>query len=312
MKTVLIYGIDTVAGANLACSLRSQAQLIGAADQQAPELIDCQILTGQAATADPRRLLADLRPDYVIDASCCGDSPWNPQAEIGQEDQCQAVRERANACHELGVPFALLSCDAVLTGPWMFHEETATDCCGSILAQRLLQLEQTVQELCPGALIVRTHLFGWNPLQAGWIETLVERMQVGKICSELNQPGYATPVLASQVAEVVWQALEAGLTGVYHVAGAERVNRVQFARRLAETFQLTRLRMPLSESHFSQAERKNFACGEMSLQTRAIRRALGVAMPTLTESLEELAAQQHNGYTQRLLGQPRVSLSRAA
>ena len=55
-----------------------------------------------------------------------------------------------------------------------------------------------------------------------------------------------------------------------------------------------------------------FGCGETSLQTRKIRRALGVSMPMLGEGLQRLFQQHVEGYRGRLSGQPSLPTSRVA
>lgn len=316
MKTLFIFGLDTVAGANIASTLSSQYRIVGAVEKSPVEIRDCQVLSGKTAQASPASLLKDVQPDYVLDASCCGDSSWNPQAKIGQEAQCQASIERAKACATLQIPFTFLSSDAVLTGPWMFHEEDSAGYSRCECSQRLLKTEQAIQNIHSEALIVRTHPIGWSTFagenSTGWIESLLSRMRTARPCFELNQPGYATPLLASELACILQQAWSENLKGLYHIAGAERVNRFQFARRVAEYFQLRTAPLCSSENHFTTTDRQNFGCGEASLQTRAIRRELGVAMPTLGESLQILLDQRDNGYLTGLSVSASASLSRAA
>jgi len=313
VKTLLIYGLETVAGGNIATTLRSEYRIVGTALHGTPELHGCQVLSGQAAQTAPQRLLADTKADYVIDASCCGDSAWNPTADVASEDRCEASIERAKSAAALNIPFVFLSSDAVLTGPWMFHEEDSTEHCTSVAGQRLKQTEADILAAHSGSLVLRTHPIGWSPCGNGWLEQLVDRLQMGKPCPELSRPGYATPLLASELAVIVSRALTEQLTGRFHLAGAERVNRLQFTRRLTENLGLHTFRLPIAEQHFSKAERQAFGCGESSLQTRAIRRALCVAMPTLSESMRTLAQQQQNGYVAQLQGHPAPgSYSRAA
>lgn len=316
MKTLFLFGLDTVSGANIANTLSSQYRIIGIAEKFPVEIRDCQTLSGEAATVDPVSLLKEVSPDYVLDASCCGDSSWNPQARIGQPDQCQASLERAKACATLGIPFTFLSSDAVLTGPWMFHEETSQGYSSSECSQRLLKTEQAIQQAHSESLIVRTHPLGWSTFggenSTGWLESLLSRMRTARPCFELNQPGYATPILASELASILERAWSENLKGVYHIAGAERVNRFQLARRIAEYFQLRASLLASSENHFTAADRQNFGCGESSLQTRAIRRELCLAMPTLGESLQMLLDQRDNGYLSGMSTPVSASLSRAA
>lgn len=316
MQTILIFGIQTVAGANIACAWSTKARVVGVADGTPLELTGVEILDGRIPGNEPARLLADVRPDLVLDASCCGDSPWNPKTLLATAEQCEQSAQRANACASLEIPFVLLSSDAVLTGPWMFHEEDSAYHCNSVVSQRLLKLETRVLETCPQSLVVRTHPIGWSPInnakETGWLESLLEQARAGQPCQELCQPGYATPILASQLATLLQQAIASGLTGLYHIAGAERVNRLQFARRLTDILGVRQFRSPLVEGHFSRAERESFACGEMSLQTRKARQELGLSMPTLTESLEILNQQRHNGHLDRLCGACTTPATRAA
>ncbi|MCG6154458.1 sugar nucleotide-binding protein [Rubinisphaera margarita] len=293
MNTLAIFGVDTVAGANLARSFSADYRVIGICDHNAPELPGCQLISGDGACSSPGQLLADLQPQRVIDASCVGDSPWNPQASIGSEEQCERSAELAASCKEKNIPYVLLSSDAVLSGPWMFHEEDSECRCSSIISQRLLNLERAVLQN-EQALVVRTHVFGWSQTsgQTGWVENLLERMQQGQTCADLQKPGHATPIVASELAQILNRAFSESLTGLYHVAGAERVNRIQFARRLAQSFDVSWFGAAASAEHFTEAERKSFGFGETSLQTRMVRRELCVAMPTLTESMQQLREQQ--------------------
>lgn len=48
----------------------------------------------------------------------------------------------------------------------------------------------------------------------------------------------ATPVLATDAAELVWRALESEVTGILHCVGSEHIDRVTLARRAVEHFDL--------------------------------------------------------------------------
>ena len=195
MRTLLIYGVDSVAGVNIARTLSDRYNVIGVAIGECPEINRCQVLSGEAALEPPEQLISDIGPDHVLDATCCGDSPWNPDAEIGNEIQCNLAVERAAVCKQLVIPFTLLSSDAIFTGPWMFHEEDSDQRCTSSLGRRLARLEVEVRDACPESFIVRTHVFGWNwnDCSTGWIEGLIERIQNRSChCDELMQPGYAS------------------------------------------------------------------------------------------------------------------------
>ena len=112
-------------------------------------------------------------------------------------------------------------------------------------------------------------------------------------------------MLASDLADILQKSWESGLVGIHHIAGAERVSPRKFAMRLAGHF---RLPTPSSPIAGSLADRTTgFGCGETSLQTRKIRRALGIPLPLLDESLDRLYQQHLSGYRARLSGHTATS-----
>ena len=293
MKPYMIFGVDTVAGAELARSLCPSQRVIGVGEGHLPEIEQCEMISGQAASQNPGKLIKDFNISCVIDASTCGDSIWNPDAQIGSEEQCATSLKLAAACRENGIPYILLSSDGVVSSPWMFHEEDSESVCSSVVAQRLLDLERQVLAGSSDTLVIRTHPIGWSATdgQPNWLESLLERMMTNRPCPELLLPGHATPIAATELANIVCRALAENLRGLYHIAGAERVHRIEFARKLAQQFEIGWLGPDRVRIHYTESERSRFGCGECSLQTRTIRKALCVAMPTLTESFSLLQEQ---------------------
>ncbi|MEM2084218.1 MAG: sugar nucleotide-binding protein, partial [Nitrososphaerota archaeon] len=51
---------------------------------------------------------------------------------------------------------------------------------------------------------------------------------------------YVSPTLNTNLAEILLEAYERNITGIYHIAGAERVSRYEFALKLAEVFNLNK------------------------------------------------------------------------
>jgi dTDP-4-dehydrorhamnose reductase len=193
----------------------------------------------------------------------------------------------------------------------MFHGETSRGLCHSRQARCLQAIEAATLEAHPAALVVRTNVFGWAPEACGpgWIERQLDGLQAGA-AMRCDAVRHATPLLATDFAEVLLQAWQAGLTGVYHVGGAERTNPARFVERLACEFALT---PPACGPAESLVERpRGFGCGETSLQTSGIRRALGISLPTLAEGLRRLCEQRDNGFRDRLNGRSESLVEQAA
>jgi dTDP-4-dehydrorhamnose reductase len=191
----------------------------------------------------------------------------------------------------------LISSDAVFTGPWMFHTESCDSFCQANEARTLRALESAAIKDSANTLVVRTHAYGWSPhFDGGWIDGMLAAL-------EADEPpifdcvAHATPILATDLADVLVPAWSAELRGIYHIAGAERTNPHRFACALARIFDLN----PPQTAWLAPTERlpTGFARGEASLQTRSIRRALGIGLPMLVEGLERLRAQHDQGFDRR-------------
>jgi dTDP-4-dehydrorhamnose reductase len=312
VEQLLIAGVDSVVGANVAAQLADKYQVLGISNSVPVSIDGCEtVATGDDANAI-RQLITSRRPDRIVVCQAAGDSAWNRSAgRIASLAVIDSARLWSRMAGESGVPVTLISSDAVFTGPWMFHSETCHSHCPSPQARTLRDLEESVLELCPEALVVRTHAYGWNPIaeSTGWIEGIVAAL-------ESERPGifdcvpHATPILATDLAELLPPSWEAGLSGVYHVAGAERVNPHRFVCALARIFDLA----PPRASILAPVEVPSaaFGQGETSLRTHAIHRAIGRPMPMLTEGLQRLFEQKNDGFDRRFRGGRRQATSKVA
>ena len=123
-------------------------------------------------------------------------------------------------------------------------------------------------------------------------------------CSAVDARRYATPILASDLADLYSKALEARLTGVYHITGAERTNQYRFAAEVAVAFGLTGRQVNLVAPEVASRAYVD----ETSLNTRAIRRVLETPLPMLREGLVRWATEAILGRRRtrcQLSGRPR-------
>jgi dTDP-4-dehydrorhamnose reductase len=150
----------------------------------------------------------------------------------------------------------------------------------------------------PRTLVVRTNVFGWSPLpQApGLVERLLSQGE-DDTALPLDCVRHATPILATDLVEILEQAYGRRLQGVYHIGGAERVNPARFGALLAAQFNC-RYTLPAQAAALAE-RRMEFGGGETSLQGRKIRNELDLALPLLREGLGRLYAQSLNGFRDR-------------
>jgi dTDP-4-dehydrorhamnose reductase len=296
---LLIAGVDSVVGANLAVLWGGRRPVTGLCWQHPLAIEGCEV-EGPTSPLQPAaaRMLAS-QPDWVVFCGPGSVSSWNEQRpDWSSCDWPRAAAEWAEAAREWGAEFTLISSDAVFTGPWMFHRETGACFCDSAEARLLRQTEQAVLTANPQALVVRTNAFGWAPLPelAGLPEQIVDTLtNDGHL--RLDCQRHATPILVTDLAGVLEEAHVKKLAGIHHIGGGERVNPFRFACLLADQFGL-----PLAglNAHDLGANgRREFGGGETSLQSRRIRKTLNVPLPLIREAVAQLHDQHVSGYRDR-------------
>jgi dTDP-4-dehydrorhamnose reductase len=297
---LLVAGIDTILGANLAAWLANRYQVVGLSWSDALAIAGCETATcNPDATDAAHHWIASERPQWVVYCGAPAQSVWNiPTSALPRPEGVHLAGTWARAAGEFGCEFCLVSSDAVFTGPWMFHRENGACFCDSTPARILRLIEKEVCDVCPNTLLVRTNVFGWSPVQTapGLIESIVTSLQDGAPLA-LDCMRHATPILATDFAEVLDRAYQQKLRGVYHLAGGERINPFRFACLLADQFGLAMSTLSAIETPFEN--RRDFGTGETSLQTRRLRKALEAPFPLVREGLARLYEQHVSGYRDR-------------
>ena len=128
----------------------------------------------------------------------------------------------AGCCrHGLRRLLTVLSTDAVFTGPRIFHDEFSVSTASHSIALAARRIKRTVEE--GGGLVVRTHAYGWGAIESepSFAEKVWQALSEGR-ASLVDPHRSATPILATDLAELLDRAYQRGLRGLYHLAGAAR------------------------------------------------------------------------------------------
>jgi dTDP-4-dehydrorhamnose reductase len=259
----------------------------------------------ETAACDPdglnaaRHWVASERPQWILYCGTATESVWNiPAPALPRPEAVPVAGSWARAAQEFGSEFCMVSSDAIFTGPWMFHRESGACFCDSTPARILRLMENEVAAVNPNTLLVRTNAFGWSPEPSspGLVDTLFSALQDGTPVA-LDCMRHATPILATDFAEILDRAFQQKLRGVYHLAGAERINPFRFACLLADQFGLPMSNLSAIETPFEN--QREYGTGETSLQTRRLRKALEAPMPLVRDGLMRLYDQHVSGYRDR-------------
>lgn len=307
MEKLVIAGVDTILGGNMAAWLSDRFEIIGLSFGEPVRIAGCE--TTQFPSRDPQAIqawIATEQPQWIVFCGPWTESAWDDEKRTSDYlHAADMVRPWIDGAKAIGCPSTVISSDAVFTGPWMFHDEASDHYCSTPAAQALRQMEQLVLETSPSTMLVRTHVFGWSTgsQSEGVIEQTLAQMYAGRRLN-LDCVRHATPILATDLVEILEQAHAAELTGLYHIGGAERLNPYRLGTLLANQFGCPYTPAaplePLTECC------TQFGSGETSLQSLKIRKALGNSLPLVSEGLERLHAQSINGYRDQFGTTPRM------
>ncbi|QDT50209.1 RmlD substrate binding domain protein [Symmachiella dynata] len=300
MHKLFVAGIDNVLGANLAAELADRFDVFGLSLGDPISISGCRTALCEIQDAESiRKWMSVEQPDWLVVCGPAANSSWNSDHDDDPGSEAiHAMRHWATAAQAVGCEFTVISSDGVFRGPWMFHDEQADHYCDSSIARTIRAIETEATDNCDRTLIVRTNAYGWSPSSAapGFVESILHAIEEGDAC-KLDCIRHATPILANDLAEILEQAFEKRLDGLFHIPGAERTNPFAFARRLADQFGHTDVHIAADDWR-TQGGRM-FGQGETSLRSTSIREALGVAPPMLIEGIRRLHAQWENGYCER-------------
>jgi dTDP-4-dehydrorhamnose reductase len=296
---LIVTGVEGTLGGNLALSLSERFSVLGLYHQRAISLDGCRTAPWLPDDeADWQATICRESPCWIIHCGPLARSSWEVLPEIPdgtREGRLWVALTRLAA--RLEVRLTVMATDAVFAGPRMFHAEHSPAVSRHPLGRAAIEAERYLKQ-SPQVLLARTHAFGWSPPgeEAGLVERIWTSL-VGGGREPLEVDRYATPILAADLAELLFCAYRRRLTGLFHVAGAERITPHQFARQLARAFGLP------PDFAAADAEAPDGDAGapdETSLATRRARQWLRRPMPMLREGLQRLVQQARNGYRSRL------------
>jgi dTDP-4-dehydrorhamnose reductase len=256
-----------------------------------------------------RRSVCATRPDAIVHAAI-----WNePERLLSDRRRAwsayvEATRNVVDAANVVGAHVVLISTDWVFDGTQGPADEreppNPINPYGFLKASSELVVTHradrgTVARIAGVQGVHRAQPRSPRAQDAGFgylVASLADALLAGKPFTVWDGPGInqlATPVLATDAAELVWRALQRKVTGVLHCCGATHTDRVALARRAVEAFELEPelLRVgPVPAGAIGPAPIPR----DTRLDGHATAARLGVELPVLDGMLERLWQDRQN------------------
>jgi len=188
-----------------------------------------------------QRVVLTLKPDAILHAAALTDvDRCEAEKRVATKVNYEATKTIAVAAARTGAYLLYVSTDAVFDGERGMYRETDRPNPINHYGLTKLMGEEAAKEAGGKSCIARSSvIYGSNPaaLKDNFAVWLIEKLRAGQSANIVTDQ-FVSPSLNSNVAEMALELTERSLTGTYHVSGASRVSRYDFAAALAATFGL--------------------------------------------------------------------------
>ena len=300
MARLLFTGASGLLGINLAQEAMNAHDIVGV---DRGKLVNAPFKVLKADLGDPSSiasLLDQVRPAWLINCAALADLDLcenDPQrARLLNTDMPAWF---AKECKSRGISMAHISTDAVFDGQGSgFYTEQDEPNPLNVYAKTKLDGERAVLAENPSAVIARVNFYGWS---LGGRRSLAEffynNLTTGKSMSGFTDAIFC-PMLVNHTARMLLKMLERGLTGVYHLVGAQSMSKYQFGVEIARKFGLKESEIAPRSIHTSNLTAKR--SHNLSLSTNKLSTVLGESLPEFSTGLNEFHSQFQRGYPQKI------------
>jgi len=229
-----------------------------------------------------------IKPDVVVHAATLTDvDKCETNKELAWKVNVEGTKNIVEAARIAGSFLIYISTDYVFSGEKGNYKETDKPDPINYYGSTKLKAEEIVQTQ-PEYFIARPSVIYGSTPAAGkvnfalWlIDTLRKGERVKIVTDQWN-----TPTLNTNLAEMTLEVIERRLTGIYHMCGATRVSRFEFASQIAEAFGLnTGLIDKVLSSQFTWPAKRP---ADSSLDTSKAQTTLHSKPLTMDKALERL------------------------
>lgn len=236
---ILVTGASGLLGATVLTAAHNRGWEIAGTYREHPIRLSGATI-GQAdlcRAEQVRELLRAVRPEWVVHCAAVTDVDWcerNPDATWAIN--VRAAGDVARAAAEVGAGIVYVSTDSVFDGQRGGYTEDDEPAPLNVYARNKLAGERAVSENAARAIILRTNLFGWNcRAKLSLAEWVLDRLESGTPFPGFDDVVFA-PLLVNDLADVIFELIDRGASGLYHAASAEAISKYEFARLIAGVF----------------------------------------------------------------------------
>lgn len=238
MNSVIITGASGLLGQYLCRYLAPRHKVIGFYNTTSPEqtnLIE-YIQIDLTQTSIVKNLIQKINPQFIIHTAgytSVDECELNPKIAFLQNVTC--TKNICEAIEELSTKIVLISTDHLFSGESSNYSENAIAAPLNTYALTKLQSEEEINKI-KNSVIIRTNFYGSHTdKKLSFSSWIYNELKQGKKINMFDDV-FFTPISISSLAVNIELIMQSSLSGIYNIAGAERLSKYSFAIKLADIF----------------------------------------------------------------------------
>lgn len=220
-------------------------------------------------------ILEKIKPDVVVHAASLTDvDKCELEKELAWKVNVEGTKAIAESCKKYQAFLIYISTDYVFDGEKGMYTENDNPAPINYYGLTKLKAEEHVNASTDEHCIARTSVIYGSIPAAGkvnfslWLLNKLKKKEAVKIVTDQ----WTSPTLNTNLAYMILEIMERRIVGIYHLAGATRINRYDFSKLIAQTFNLdATLLMPSLSKEFPWVAKRP---RDSSLDTKKAQRTL--------------------------------------
>ena len=229
------------------------------------------------------------KPEVVVHAASVTDvDKCELNKDLAWKVNVEGTNNIASATKTSNAFLLYISTDYVFNGEKGYYLETDTPSPINYYGLTKLKAEENVKNIANEYCIARPSvIYGANPASgktnfALWLLNKLKNGEPVRIVTDQ----WNSPTLNTSFAEMTLEIIERKLTGIYHLSGATRISRFDFAKQLAKTYSLDQsLVTPITSAEFPQPAKRP---RDSSLDTAKAQQKLRNKPLQINQALERM------------------------
>jgi dTDP-4-dehydrorhamnose reductase len=196
-------------------------------------------------TAHLQQLVLAIQPNIIVHTAAISSiAQCEANTQNSYTINVTASIQLATLAKQVGAQYVFCSSDLVFDGINGNYTETDTPNPINIYAKQKYIAEQKIIEINPNAIIARLPLMiGKNKNGLTGVVAEMQQYDLQHKSMHLFTNEYRTPVLVQDVVEGIKILLQENATGIYHIAGAKKMNRLQIAQYIKQQYNLENIQL---------------------------------------------------------------------